>query len=182
MFVWFGVGFLWIVIDKSEIASLPSWGNMFTKIFFHISANPLYVAYSERVEKTTESESTTTRVRWARYCYLGTAVLLTLAVLIQIYIAGMAVFIDPARWSSHVAFGNVLPVFLALLFVLAFLGRLSRTHKGLPVLIFVLFFVQFSTAHRFGSLVGAVHPVNAVLIFWLSTVTIQRAWRWTGAK
>jgi hypothetical protein len=54
---------------------------------------------------------------------------------------------------------------------------LPRVHKGLPVVIFLLFFVQFSTAHRFGSLVGAIHPVNAVVIFWLSTITVQRAWK-----
>nr|WP_255767685.1 DUF6220 domain-containing protein [Haladaptatus halobius] len=88
----------------------------------------------------------------------------------------MAVFVNPARWGTHVSFGNILPVFLLVLFVLAFLGRLPRIHKGLPVVIFLLFFVQFGTAHRFGSLVGAIHPVNAVVIFWLSTVTVQHAW------
>lgn len=121
-------------------------------------------------------------MRWARYSYLATSVLLTIGVLVQVYIAGMAVFVDPARWSSHVTFGTNLPVFLVLLFALAFVGRLPRTHKGLPVLIFVLFFIQFSTAHRFGSLVGAIHPVNAVIIFWLSMVTVKHAWRSVASK
>lgn len=134
------------------------------------------MAYSAQVEKTDESSSVPSYVRWATYSYLGAAVLLTASVLIQVYIAGMAVFVDPVRWATHVSFGNILPAILLLLLVLAFIGRLPRIHKGLPVVIFLLFFVQFSTAHRFGSLVGAIHPVNAVVIFWLSTITVQRAW------
>lgn len=134
------------------------------------------MTYSAQVEKRDNSDSVPSRVQWATYSYLGAAVLLTASVLIQIYIAGMAVFVDPARWSSHVSFGNILPVVLLILFVLAFLGRLPRIHKGLPIVIFLLFFIQFATAHRFGSLVGAIHPVNAAVIFWLSTVTVQRAW------
>jgi len=120
-------------------------------------------------------------VRWLRYGYLATAILLTVGVLMQIYIAGMAVFVDPARWSAHITFGTNLPAFLVLLIVFAFLGRLPNLHKGLPVLLFGLFLVQFSTAHRFGSVVGAIHPVNAVLIFWVSTITVKQAWRSVGS-
>ncbi|WP_394337258.1 DUF6220 domain-containing protein [Halegenticoccus soli] len=149
---------------------------MFTRIFNQVSAKPSNVTHSAQVEKTDQITTIPSRVRWATYCYLGASLLLTASVLIQVYIAGLAVFVDPARWSTHVSFGNILPVFLLILFVLAFIGRLPRIHKGLPVVIFLLFFVQFSTAHRFGSLVGAIHPVNAVVIFWLSTVTVQRAW------
>jgi len=150
---------------------------MFTRIFNHFSAKPSTVTYSARIDETNEQNTSSSRVRWATYCYLGASILLTASVLIQVYIAGMAVFVDPARWSTHVSFGNILPVFLLVLFVLAFVGRLPHIHKGLPVVIFVLFFVQFGTAHRFGSLVGAIHPVNAVVIFWLSTITVQHAWR-----
>ncbi|WP_267643920.1 DUF6220 domain-containing protein [Haloarchaeobius amylolyticus] len=134
------------------------------------------MTYSALIENFDKKTDASPRIRWATYSYLGAAVLLTASILIQVYIAGMAVFVDSARWSTHVSFGNVLPVFLLLLVVLAFIGRLSRIHKVLPVVIFLLYFVQFSTAHRFGSLVGAVHPVNAVVIFWLSTVTIRHAW------
>lgn len=115
----------------------------------------------------------------ARRGYLLSSMLFTAGVLVQVYIAGMAVFVDPTRWESHVAFGNSLPIFLLFMFALAFLGSLPRTLKALPVGIFLLFVVQFTTAHRFGSLVGAIHPVNALLIFWLSTVAVRRAWPWT---
>lgn len=162
-------------LDSMEIWR-PLQGNMFTGIFIHSTGKSSYVTYSARVENANEKTATPIRVQWAKYCYLGASILLTASVLIQVYIAGMAVFVDPARWSTHVSFGNILPAFLLVLFVLAFIGRLPRIHKGLPVVIFLLFFVQFGTAHRFGSLVGAIHPVNAVVIFWLSMVTIQQAW------
>lgn len=163
-------------MEQMDFQQVTPQGNMFTRIFIQFTANLSYVTYSAQREKTDEKNTFSSRVRWAKYCYLGASILLTASVLIQVYIAGMAVFVDPARWSTHVSFGNILPVFLLLLFVLAFIGRLPRVHKGLPVVIFLLFFVQFGTAHRFGSLVGAIHPVNAVVIFWLSTITVQRAW------
>ncbi|WP_132059213.1 DUF6220 domain-containing protein [Halorussus amylolyticus] len=128
---------------------------------------------------TAESDRTSERstlVAWSQSGYLLASVLFTVGVLVQVYIAGMAVFVDSARWSSHVSFGTTLPIFLAAMFALALVGKLPRALKLLPVGIFALFFVQFSTAHRFGSLVGAIHPVNALVIFWLATVAVRRAW------
>lgn len=155
---------------------------MFTRIFIQLTAKYSCVTYSTPVEQTKGKDAIPSITWWARCCYLGAAILLTASVLVQAYIAGMAVFVDPAQWSAHVSFGNILPVFLVLLFLFAFLGRLPRMHKGLPVVIFLLFFVQFGTAHRFGSLVGAIHPVNAVVIFWLSTLTVQYAWTEVTAR
>lgn len=138
------------------------------------------MTHPARDDWTNVPEERGSYVRWLRWGYLATAIVLTAGVLIRIYIAGMPVFVGPARWSAHVTFGTNLPAFLVLLIVVAFLGRLPNLHRGLPVVLFGLFLVRFSTAHRFGSVVGAIHPVTAVLIFWVSTITVRQAWRSVG--
>ena len=122
-----------------------------------------------------------TRVRWARRGFVLFAGALVIGVLIQIYIAGMAVFIDPANWNLHANFVHIIEWLPLVMLVLAFLGRLSRELKLLPVVLFVLIIVQYATALGFSnSIVAALHPVNALVIFWIGTVTIRRAWRGTA--
>ena len=121
------------------------------------------------------------RVRWARRGFALFAGALVIGVLIQVFIAGMAVFVDPADWSLHASFVHIIEWFPLVMLVLAFLGELSRELKLLSVVLFVLIIVQYATALGFnGSIVAAIHPVNALVIFWIATVTIQRAWRGTA--
>ena len=112
---------------------------------------------------------------WARYAYTLLAGAFAACVLVQTYIAGMAVFVDPANWSLHTTFVHVFEPLLLLLLAIAFLGRLSRPLKVAPLGLFVLVTVQYATAHLFGSLVAAIHPVNAVAIFLAAAAATKRA-------
>jgi hypothetical protein len=119
-----------------------------------------------------------TRVRWARRGFVLFAGALVIGVLIQVYIAGMAVFVDPANWSLHANFVHIIEWLPLVMLVLAFLGRLSRELKLLPVVLFVLIIVQYATALGFSdSMVAATHPVNAVVIVGVAAMTTRRAWR-----
>ena len=121
-----------------------------------------------------------TRVRWARRGFVLFAGAFGVGVLVQVYIAGMAVFVDPANWRLHAGFVHIIEWFPLVMLVLAFLGGLSRELKILSVVLFVLIIVQYATALGFSdSIVAAIHPVNALVIFWIATVTIRRAWRGT---
>lgn len=155
---------------------------MFTPTFSPVPCHRTTVNFATTSAEPNRTERRSTLVSWSRRGYLLASTLFTVGVLAQVYIAGMAVFVDSARWGSHVAFGTTLPIFLVPMFVLAFAGELPWTLKLLPVGLFALFAVQFSTAHRFGSLVGAVHPVNALVIFWLATVGVRRAWPWGSER
>jgi mercuric ion transport protein len=116
------------------------------------------------------------RVAWARYGYVLLAGVFAVCVLVQVYIAGMAVFVDPANWELHTTFVHLFELVPFFLFGLAFLGRLPRTLKLLPVGLYALVMVQYATAHLFGSLVAAIHPVNAIVIFGVALVAVKRAW------
>ena len=117
------------------------------------------------------------RIRWARRGFVLFAGALVIGVLIQVYIAGMAVFVDPANWNLHAHFVHVIEWLPLVMLVLAFLGRLSRELKLLPVVLFVLIIVQYATALGFSdSMVAAIHPVNAMVIVGIASMTTHRAW------
>ncbi|WP_312911832.1 DUF6220 domain-containing protein [Natronosalvus caseinilyticus] len=116
------------------------------------------------------------RVVWARYGFFVLASFFVLCVLVQVYIAGMAVFVDPTNWSLHRTFVHVFEPVVFLLFPLAFLGRLSAFLKAVPVVLFVLVSAQYATAHLYGSLVAAIHSVNAVVIVFVAAMAVRRTW------
>ncbi|WP_114578531.1 DUF6220 domain-containing protein [Saliphagus sp. LR7] len=117
------------------------------------------------------------RVQLGRYGYLVLAVFFVICVLAQIYIAGMAIFIDPADWSLHETFVHTFEPMLIVLLVLAFIGRLPRSLKVAPIGLFLLITIQYATAAMYGSLVAAIHPVNAVVIFLVSALAVKRTWK-----
>lgn len=131
----------------------------------------------EMTARPVRDEQVSTRIRWAQRGYVLLAGLFAVCVLVQVFIAGMAVFVDPANWSLHTTFIHVFELLPLLMLVLAFLGRLPRGLKWLPVGLWVLIIVQYVTANLFGSLVAAIHPVNALVIFVAALVTTQRGWR-----
>ena len=116
------------------------------------------------------------RIRWARYGYLGLMGLFAVCVLVQMYVAGMAVFVDPANWTLHATFVHVFEPMLVPILVLGFLGDLPALLKAAPVGLFLLVSMQYATAALFGSMVAAVHPVNAVAIFLIAALASKRAW------
>ena len=102
--------------------------------------------------------------------------LFAVGVLVQVYLAGMAVFVDPANWSLHRGFVHVVELLLLPTFVFAFLGSFPRSLKLAPVGLFLLVGLQYATASAFGSAVAAFHPVNAVAIFLVAIIATRRAW------
>lgn len=123
------------------------------------------------------------RVRWSRRGYTLFSGAFVIGVLIQVYLAGMAVFIDPTYWGLHTTFVHILELSPIIMFIFAFLGRFSREMKLLPVGLFALIFVQYATAITFtGSMVAALHPVNALVMFGLAVSSTHRSWRVLGSR
>lgn len=123
-------------------------------------------------------EQVSAYVRWGQRGYVLFGGLFIVGVMIQVFIAGMAVFVDPANWSLHASFVHYIELLTLIMLVLAFFGRLSRVLKITPIALFLLIGVQYATALGFsGSLVAAVHPVNALVIFGIAVITTHRAWR-----
>ena len=75
----------------------------------------------------------TMRVRWARQGYVFLVGTFVVCVVIQVFIAGMAVFVNPAQWSTHMSFVHVFEFIPFIMVAVAFIGRLPRELKLLPV-------------------------------------------------
>jgi hypothetical protein len=115
-------------------------------------------------------------VRWARYGYLVLAWILAGCVAAQVFFAGMATFVDSARWLWHTNFVHAFEYLPILMLLVAFAARLPVAMRWLSAALYALIFAQYATAN-IGGVPGAFHPVNALIIFWVSIHLGQRAWR-----
>ena len=114
---------------------------------------------------------------WLQKAYLGVAWLLASGVVIQFLLVGLALFAGYS-FGPHIKFGffflGVAPI---VLLILAFLAGLPRRIIGLSALILVLMIVQVSLPGLRSMLpiVAALHPINALLVLWLSARLAQQA-------
>ena len=138
---------------------------------------------------STSSATTTTSTRavvpawqqWVRWLYLGTAVLVGVAIVGQVFFAGAAVLVNPAYWAAHQGLGNAIE-FLALVLVLVGLGtRLPWRVQGLGGLLYVLMLLQYVFLYLMPQaglpLLRALHAVNALALFGVTCVLSVQIWR-----
>ncbi|WP_052015579.1 DUF6220 domain-containing protein [Alkalihalobacillus hemicellulosilyticus] len=92
----------------------------------------------------------------------------TLCIIIQVLLTGFALFVNPINWSYHVIFARFfffLPLIMALLAYFAQLPKkIIWKSIGLFGIVIALFFTAIISA-RF-SMVGALHPIIALFLFW----------------
>jgi hypothetical protein len=121
---------------------------------------------------------------WARRGYTVLAWIFVACLAVQTFLAGQAVFTGPELWPLHTSFVHVFELLPVVMLVLAVVGRLPRGLRWLPVLVFALLALQYATAAMGKSLdlkpFGAIHPVNALLMFWLAIHIAQRSQRSLG--
>jgi hypothetical protein len=116
------------------------------------------------------------RVRWARRGYLILTWIVVGCVAVQVFLAGLAIFVDSARWLWHTRFIHYFDLLPILMLPLAFAARLPAVLRWLTGALYALIWVQYVTANV-GGVVGAFHPVNALVIFWVAIYLGQRTWR-----
>lgn len=100
-------------------------------------------------------------------------------ILAQVFFAGMALFDDADLWDWHVSLGQALQFIPLLLLGLAFAARLPVRLRWMHATMAVLAFIQgvlvFIDGPFGANVVAALHPVNALAIFWLALTLAQRA-------
>lgn len=105
--------------------------------------------------------------------YLLLSGLSFISILIQVYLAGVAVFQDYTYWELHRSFA----LFKYIYFVMFIVGLVGKLPKNLTWLSFALFAVaniQYYTAHGF---LASLHVVIPFLIFWLNLVVMRDAYK-----
>jgi hypothetical protein len=98
--------------------------------------------------------------------------------LVQVFLAGLGVFDDPASFLTHASFGYLLGMVTLAMLILALLAREPRRVVGLTILVLVQFALQ-------SLLVGvrvdypklaALHPVNGFLILAVGILIARLSW------
>lgn len=120
--------------------------------------------------------------RWARYGHLAAAWVFVASVVVQVFLAGMALFGGSPNFKTHVEFGySAIWVVAILLPIFALVARLPRRDIGLSFLLLALYIPQclLPPIARSGgpAFIAALHPVNALLLFTIGVVISRRAWQ-----
>jgi hypothetical protein len=97
---------------------------------------------------------------------------------VQVYLAGVGVF-GTAGFSMHRDFGYLLSLFILLELLLAVVGRTGKVIIGLVLLSFVQIILQsvFVALRVDQPAVAALHPVNGILLLFVTIVISWKAWR-----
>ena len=122
-------------------------------------------------------------IRGARFAYAALAWAFVAAIVLQVFFIGLGLFVGPENLELHRNFGWILHLAPLPILVAAALARAGRTRilqaAGLVVLIF---FVPILAAVRADlPYAAALHPVGALLAFWLGTVIARDATRLVGS-
>jgi hypothetical protein len=121
------------------------------------------------------------RAMISRRLLVAVAWLFSAALLTQVLIAGLAVFVHAEWWARH---RNLVHGFEWLSPVAVALAHLGRTSRGVKILAWAtvgLLFIQYVTIGmrvRPGlQALASLHPVGAVMLFWVATELARRARR-----
>jgi hypothetical protein len=137
---------------------------------------------SESEAKSTEPQAKQAGLGYIRFIILLLAVLFLISVIIQVFLAGMASLVDASHWQDHRTFIHYFEAVPVGIFILSFVGRTRGAVRWLGLTMIVFIGLQYMTANMAGKVpaIGAMHPVLALILFWISIVTVKKAflaWR-----
>ena len=115
--------------------------------------------------------------RVARTIYVGIAWLALAGFLVNIYLAGMAVFVDRSYWDIHREFGYAVSLIVPIFILLGLLSWIPRqlTAWLAGLLLYYLFHTILPVLQENLGWIAAFHPVSAVLLVWLGLSHARRA-------
>ncbi|MBV7504533.1 hypothetical protein KW850_04535 [Bacillus sp. sid0103] len=123
----------------------------------------------------------TQRFRLCRISFALLSSLLVCCIVGQVFLAGLAVFVNPSNWAFHEGFVHFFEVIPILMLVVSLVGKLPRWAIWQSLGLFGLIFVMYFTANITPVLpwAAAAHPVIAIMLFWMSVTIHKKAWRMT---
>lgn len=101
-----------------------------------------------------------------RFAFLFLGWGLAACIVVQTLFAGLAIFTDSGYWPRHTSFIHIFEWLPLLSLILVFVAKFPKRFFWEMLMFFVLLHMQYFTAHW--SVAGALHPVVALLLFWLS--------------
>lgn len=121
-----------------------------------------------------------TAIRYVRIGYALLASIFAACIMIQVFLAGLAVFVDPGNWGLHSSFVRFFTYLPFIMLVLVFVGRMPRGMRWLNLMLFGMLIVQYLTV-VFSPEIGvlaAFHPVIALMLFAASMNNARQSWKY----
>lgn len=104
----------------------------------------------------------------ARVILLMLVALFVLGAVAQFFLAGLAIFDTPTRWSDHETVGHIIGEVTYVGWIFAALGRAgSRVIVG-SILLAILMGAQYAFVNAGTAWMQALHPLNGAVLFALS--------------
>lgn len=126
-----------------------------------------------------ETEATSKRIYFGRICFVILSFLFILCLFLQVFFAGLAIFINPANWVNHTNFIHFFEVLPLLMLLISFIGKMPTWAKWQSIGLFVLIFIMYFTAHSNAILpikyTAAAHPVIAMVLFIIAANVTHRS-------
>lgn len=121
-------------------------------------------------------------IRAVRIVFAVLASIFAAFVVVQVFFAGLATFVDAKNWGLHVQLVRYFSLLPLLLLILSFVGRLPASVRWQSLALLVMIILQFMTANMAAAVpyLSAVHPVIALGLFWTSFTLTKRSWKLIG--
>lgn len=118
-------------------------------------------------------------IRGARYSYAVLAWAFVAGVVVQVFFIGLALFAGSENLSLHVSLGWILHLAPILVLAAAALARAGRQQILLAAALAVTVFIVpiFALLRDSAPVIAALHPVAALLSFWLAILVALGATR-----
>jgi mono/diheme cytochrome c family protein len=117
----------------------------------------------------------------ARIGFVIMAWVLVALVFVQVFHAGSAVLVRPGNWAAHTNLGHLIPVPIMAMVLLSLIGRMPYRFLLMSLALFALYSLQYIFLYRMQPMglpaLTALHPVNALVIFFTAHNAARHAWR-----
>lgn len=117
------------------------------------------------------------RIRSVRFIYGFLTIGYLICVVLQVFFAGLGVFVNSDNWELHRTFANYFEMVSVVMFIISFAGRIKGTLRWLPLGLFALTGLQHMS-FQFPGFLPAIHAVDALLLFWISLHLTKRSIGW----
>jgi hypothetical protein len=110
--------------------------------------------------------------RGSSLLYRFLTALLTFAIAVQVFLAGLGILVNPSYFAWHGNFAHIIEFIPLLMLVFGVMAKLDRQTLLLTTLTLVLVVMQYVFLHLFPQIgltpLRALHAVNALVLFSLS--------------
>jgi hypothetical protein len=130
------------------------------------------------VEKEGIEMNERTKSAAALHVYKWMGWIFAAGIVVQVFLAGLALFHDPDTWAAHASLPRFFAFLPLLMLILAIAARLPAEFRGKSLRMFIMVILMFLTAivtPKISGILAALHPIIALEMFRIAVLTAHKA-------